>query len=218
MALSSPSYQINEDSEGGGGNEDSSSASYRSSDSIGGAIGGEGNGGAYATASGFQSTDEPMLAFVVDTTSVNLGALSTSLARTGTATFSVLNYTSYGYIVQVIGAPPNNGAHTLTALTSPTASIVGTEQFGMNLVANTAPSTFGANPVHVPDSSFAFGVASSGYNTANSYKFVSGNTIASAPKSSGKTTFTASFIANVSNNTPGGSYSGAQTFVVTGTY
>jgi hypothetical protein len=218
-AINSNSYQIKEDFVGGGGNTNSSSTNYRASESIGGAAGvGGAAGTAFGSQTGAQTPSEPTLSFIVDTASVSLGSLSTSLTRTGTATFSVLNYTSYGYIVQLVGAPPNNGGHTLASMPSAAASSTNSEQFGVNLVANTLPVAFGANPSQVPDNSFSFGTASSGYNTTNQYKFVAGDTIASAPKSSGKTTYTLSFIANISNETPGGSYSGNQTLVVTGTY
>ncbi len=218
IAASSSSFQIQEDFLGSGGVIDSSSASYQSFDSIGAVGVGDSAGTAYQTQSGYTTTNDPNLSFIVNTSSVSLGALTSGSTATGTATFSVLNYTSYGYIVQVLGNTPSNGVHNLTALSSPTSSVAGTEQFGINLVANTAPATFGANPVQVPSSSFSYGVAASGYNTANQYKYVSGNTIASAPKTSGRTDFTVSYIANVATLTPGGSYSGSQTLIVVGTY
>ncbi len=218
LASTSSNFQIQEDFLGSGGVIDSSSSNYQSFDSIGAVGVGDSAGTAYQTQSGYTTTNDPNLSFIVNTSSVSLGALTTGSTATGTATFSVLNYTSYGYIVQVLGNPPNNGVHNLTALSSPTASSAGTEQFGINLVANTAPTTFGANPVQVPSSSFSYGVAASGYNTTNQYKYVSGNTIASAPKTSGRTDFTVSYIANVATLTPGGSYSGSQTLVVVGTY
>lgn len=218
FAVSSNSYQIQEDFVGGGGNARSTSNSYISQDAIGGAAAGDAAGTAYRTQSGTPTTPDPTLTMSVDTSSVNMGALSTSLTRTGTATFSVLNYTSYGYIVQTIGSPPNNGAYTLSGMASTAASAVGTEQFGINLKANTSPATFGAEAQQIPSNAFSFGTAATGYNTANQFKYVAGNTIASAPKSSGKTTYTISYIINMSNNTPGGSYSGKQTLVVTGTY
>jgi len=217
-ATNSTNYQIQEDFVGGGGNTSSSSSSFNSQDAIGGAAAGSGAGTNYLAQSGVPTTAEPTLTFSVNTSSVSRGSLSTSITRTGTATFNVLNYTSYGYVVQIIGNTPSNGAHNLTNLSSPTASSTNTEQFGINLVANTAPATFGANPTQVPDSSFSFGSAASGYDTANTYKYVSGNTIASATKSSGQTTYTISYIANISNNTPGGSYSSNQVIVCTGTY
>ncbi|HSE61320.1 MAG TPA: hypothetical protein VLA88_03420 [Candidatus Saccharimonadales bacterium] len=218
-AISSGSYQIREDFIGGGGGAGASSSSYRANDALGGAAGvGGASGTIFGSQTGSQTADEPALSFAVTTASVSLGSLSTSLTRTGTATFSVANYTSYGYIVQMIGSPPNNGTHPLSGMSSAASSSIGTEQFGINLVANTSPSTLGADPQQIPNGNFGFGSAASGYNTANQYKYVAGDTIASAPKSSGQTTFTISFIANIANDTPGGSYSGNQTLVVTGTY
>src|SRR5262249_12496110 len=130
-----------------------------------------------------------------------------------------------GYIVQIASASPMNNApspHHLTALSSPTATAAGTEQFGMNLVANTtgcgAPATFGANPVQVPDSTFSFGAAASGYNTCGLFKYAQGDTIASSTQSSGETDYTASYIYNISNLTPDGLYSYNGIFVATATY
>lgn len=218
FAANSSNYQIQEDFVGGGGVIDSSSANYHSSDVIGDTAVGDASGTNYNTQSSYKTTSDPTLSFIVNSTSVSLGALSSATTKTGTATFKVLNYTSYGYIVQTLGNPPDNGSHTLTNMSSPAASATGTEQFGINLKANTSPTTFGTDPVQVPGSTFSYGVAASGYNTANQYKYVSGNTIASAPKASGETDYTISYIANISINTPGGSYSGSQTLVCTGTY
>lgn len=216
-AISSNNYKIEEDFLGGGGHTQSSSASFQAEDTLGATAAGEAVGALFKAFSGATTTSDPSLSFIVETSNVNLGALSTSLARTGTATFSTLNYTSYGYNVQTIGNPPDNGSHTLTAMAGG-VSQTNTEQFGINLVANTSPATLGADPLQLPDSATSFGVAAPGYSTANNYKYASGDTIASAPKSSGKTTYTISYIANISNNTPGGSYSGKQTLICIGTY
>lgn len=219
IALTSSHYQIQEDFVGGGGGTNAASSGFQASDSLGG---GAGVGDAAATSqkiqTGATTTNDPSLSFVVNTPTVALGTLTTGATQTSTATFSVLNYTSYGYSVSVIGSPPSNGAHTLSAPSSPVASATGTEQFGINLAANTLPTNFGAAPSQVPNTTFSFGAAASGYNTANVYKYVSGNTIALAAKSSGQTTYTISYIANISIGTQGGSYSGNQTLVVVGTY
>ena len=217
-AISSNNYSITEDFIGGGGAVDASSDHYSAQDSMGDNIAGESNGTAFSAAAGLHSSQEPRMDFSVDADTVALGSLSTSVTRTGTATFSVLNYTSYGYNVYIIGDPPNNGAHTLTAMTTAAAASTNTEQFGINLAANTAPATFGAAPQQIPDTTFSFGAAASGYNTTNLYKFVPGDIIATAPKSSGKTTYTISYIANIGFGTPGGSYSSSQTLVAVGTY
>jgi hypothetical protein len=77
-------------------------------------------------------------------------------------TFSVLNYTSYGYVVQIFGDPPTNGTHTIVPMSTTGASQISEEQFGINLVANTVPSSIGANP---DNGQFGFGSVESNYNT-----------------------------------------------------
>lgn len=214
---SSPNFEINEDFIGGTGSPESSSDNYSARDAGGGALAGESEGGDYQVDAGPVTSDEPTLSFYVSNPNVNLGSLSTSITSTGTANFSALNYTSYGYVVQVVGDPPDNGQHILTGISSPATSTIGTEQFGINLVANTSPSV-GTDPVQYPDNTFGFGQASVDYSSANNFKYVPGDVISQATESSGRTDYTISFIANVSNNTPGGSYSGSQTLVLVGTY
>jgi hypothetical protein len=106
----------------------------------------------------------------------------------------------------------------MLGLTTPTISSVGTEQFGINLVANTAPTTFGANPSQAPDASFSFGQAAAGYDTPNYFKYVTGDTIAYSNKSSGETDYTISYLFNVSNATPGGQYTLHHVLVATSTF
>jgi hypothetical protein len=220
LAISSTNYQIEEDYFSSGGNVTSSSASYVARDAIGNIGVGSSNadGTNYRNQSGPITTNFPSLSFSVGTSSVGLGTLSPASTATGTATFSVLNYTSYGYIVVINGNTPTSGANSLDGLSSQTSSSAGTEQFGINLVANTSPVSFGANPSQVPSSSFSYGSAASGYNTTNLYKYVSGDTIAQATQSSGQTNFTISYIANISGSTPAGQYTATQNLVVIPTY
>ena len=217
----SPNYQIDESFIGPGGTLESGSTNFLTApggQSIGNA-GGAGDSGStnYQAQSGATTTNDPSLACITNTPSVNFGALSTSVVATATATFSVLNYTSYGYVVQPVGTAPSNGSHTLTNLASNAASTPGTEQFGINLVDNSSPN-IGADPDQVPSPSFSYGAAAANYATANSFRYVQGETIAYAPKTSGRTDYTISYITNISTTTPGGSYTGAQTLVCTGTY
>ena len=217
----STNYRIDESFIGPGGTLESNSTNYATApgqQAVGNSAGGSSSSTNYQTQAGAPSTSDPSLTCTVNSSSINFGSLSTSVAATGTATFSVLNYTAYGYVVQIVGSTPNSGVHNLTAMSSNAASSAGTEQFGINVVANTAPATFGADPVQVPDNTFSFGTAATNYNTANSYRYVSGETIASAPKSSGQTNYTISYIVNVSTTTAGGSYSGNQALVCVGTY
>lgn len=218
---SSSNFQIQESFVGPGGSLESNSTNYGTApgqQAVNGVGGGPSGSTNFKADSGPVSTNDPSLSCTIDTSNVNFGALSTSVAATATATFEVLNYTSYGYVVQIIGNPPSTGAYTLAGMSSTGPSVPGTEQFGINLVANTSPTTFGANAVQTPDSLFSSGAAAANYNTANNYRYVAGETIASASASSGLTEYTLSYIINAASTTAGGTYSGNQTLVCTGTY
>lgn len=217
-ALSSTNYRIDESFIGGGGLTEENSTNFKAGESIGDI--GVGNSGStnFQTNAGFTTTSDPALSFTVNTSSINFGALSTSATSTATSTFNVTNYTSYGYVVQTIGSPPSTGSYTLAGMSPAGPSQTGVEQFGINLRANTSPITFGADATQSPDNTFSFGVAAANYNTPNNFRYVAGETIASAPKSSGKTNYTISYIVNASTTTAGGTYAGRQELVCTGTY
>lgn len=218
QSQSSQSYRLEESFIGPGGTVESSSASYKESSTAGDIGVGETLSANYKAQAGFNTTDDPRLVMIVNTSSINFGQLSTAVTTTATSTFSVLNYTAHGYAVFTIGAPPSIPGYTLTGVNPTTTSQVGVEQYGINLKANTSPISFGAEPVQVPSGSFSFGAASSGYNTANNYRYVAGEQIAESLQTSGETDFTISYIVNASNTTPAGAYQGTQSLVVVGTY
>ena len=216
---SSTNYEINEYFIGPGGQLESSSTNYQLQGGGAGDTGvGESESTNFRQQAGFNTASEPRLSFAITDGAVELGGLSTVTTATDTATFSVLNYTTYGYVVQILGDTPVNGSHNLAAMSSTAASQVGTEQFGINLVANTSPTTFGADPAQVPSSDFSYGQAATNYNTANNYRYVQGETIALAGEASGQTDYTISYITNISETTPGGEYAGGLTLIVVGTY
>lgn len=217
----SPGYRIDESYLGPGGELESGSSNYSvqaGQQTTGNTGVVEGTSTNYRTQGGATTTSEPTLRCAVNTSSLNFGALSIGSTATATATFSVLNYTSYGYNVSIIGNTPSNGTHNLNGLSSNASSSAGTEQFGINLVANTSPAAFGAFPQQIPDNTFSFGDATANYSTPNSYRYVPGEIIASAPKSSGQTNYTIAYIVNVATNTAGGTYTGNQAILCTGTY
>jgi hypothetical protein len=217
----SSNFRIDESFIGPGGNLESNSTNYQldpGQSSVGNSGGvGESSSTNHTAQAGSTTTADPRLSCSVNTSSLNFGALSTSATVSSTATFSVLNYTSYGYNVSLIGSPPSNGSHALDALSSNSASIIGTEQFGLNLKDNATPN-IGTEPVQVPSSTFSFGGPTSNYGTADSFRYVAGEAVATAPKSSGQTDYTVSYIINTAVTTPGGKYSGNQALLCTGTY
>jgi hypothetical protein len=214
--LRSSNFVFQETSLGGTGQLSAQSANYQTLGTAGGILGlGTSVSNGYQFEGGNITTNDPALSFIVNGGQVSLGSFSAAVAATSTLTFTVLNYTAYGYVVQSLGTAPTNGSHTIANMSSTGPSQTGVEQYGINVVANTSPVSFGANPDH---GQFGFGSAATNYNTPNNFRFVSGETIASAPKSSGQTTYTISYLVNVSSITPGGQYAGAQTVLVTGTY
>ena len=191
-------------------------------------------GGSFQAYAGFNTNREPSLTFCVylvtcgDSPTINLGTLTAGTTATATAKFAVESYLASGYIVSTVGNAPNDGGHTMTTLSTPTAANSTQEQFGMNLVANNScggglPGSLGASPVQVPDSTFSFGAAahnnaSDYYDTACKFMYQNGDTIATSAKSSGETDYTISYIFNTTNVTPGGYYTFNQTLVATSTF
>lgn len=224
---SSPNYQVNEVFMGSGGELNACSSNYCAKQTAGEVAAGNIAGSAFKAVGGFNTDRDPYIAFSVAGSSTDLGTLSTVGTAHTTATFAIKTYLASGYVVTLASDPPtNNGSntHQLDAPSSPTASAVGTEQFGINLTANTtagpcsAPANFGADPVQVPDNTFSFGTVPSGYNSCGLFKYVKGDTIATSTQSSGETDYTISFIYNISPVTPDGLYTFNGTLVATSTY
>lgn len=211
----SNNYRLDESTIGSNGLLNSTSASYQASTSTGDLSVGSAASSGYQVDTGSKTTNDPTLSFAVINGSANFGSFSPIATASATTSFSVSDYTSYGYIVQIFGNNLKGASHVITGMATTGPPQTGIEQFGINLVANTKPINFGANP---NNGQFGFGSAASNYNTANVYRLVDGETIASAPKSSGTTIYTISYIVNVSGITPAAQYTGQQTIIITGTY
>ena len=234
----SNSYSITEDIVGGSGGTDSASTNFTTLNTadggmtLGDSAVGNSSSTNFQTNSGFNTSGAPTLSFSIGSTTVNMGILSSVTTSTNTDTFSVGNYSSSGYIVQLVGSSPTYNGHALTPLATDTVSSVGTEQFGINTVQNTtgagAPANYGSNPIQLPDASFSGGVSGDGatgvfgttrpYTINGKYRYNSGDTIASSGRSNGRTDFTISFMANISSTTPGGSYTTKMALICTAKY
>lgn len=203
---------------GSGGDLNDCSTNYCAKLSAGETGVGNSKGTNYQAQAGFNTTDAPFLEFFVTAANINLGALSTASTATATAQFYVRAYLASGYSVVTASNPPSMGSYNMHTMSSQAASSTGQEQFGINLVANTSPTTFGANPSQYPDSTFGSGYAAAGYNTANMYKYNKGDVIAASNSSSGRTDYTISYIFNISSITPGGTYNFNQDLIAVATY
>lgn len=214
----SPSYGVDEVLFGAGGVTDANSASYNARASLGDTVVGNSGSSLYQIYGGYTTTDLPFLEFTTSQSVVDLGTQSPSATSTGSATFTVKAYLSNGYVVQTVSDPPKNSNYQIATPNTPTSFTAGVEQFGMNLRANTSPGSVGADPEQIPDSSFSYGQVSDDYNTPNMYKYTKNDVIAYSNKSSGVTKYTMSYVINVSNVTPGGSYTMNHSLVATATY
>lgn len=214
---SSSSYKVMDTQFGSSSTLQACSASYCAKASLGDVVAGSSSASGYTARFGDVAGSEPMLEVIVGGGSANLGDLDTTTTATITMTVQIRNYLSSGYVLQIVGTPPQYSGHTLSALSSSTASDPGTEQFGINAVANTSPNV-GTNPAQVPSSETSFGVVNEGYNTPNLFKFSSGDTVAHSSTSSGRTDYTVSMIVNISNITPAGRYVGDYNAVVVPVY
>ncbi len=219
----SPNYQSNETFFGTGGDLDSASTNYKAQTSTGALGVDRVSSTNYAAYSGFLTPNEPFLEMGIDTSSVDLGYLDVASTKTGSANFHVRTYLDSGYTIQTMSQPPKLTSgmvtHTLAGMVTQSVPTTGVEQFGINLKANTSPTTFGADPVPFPDSSFAAGQAASGYDIANQFKYVMGDIIAQTGSSGwGLTTYTISYIANTEIDTPAGDYTMIHDLVVVASY
>jgi hypothetical protein len=106
----------------------------------------------------------------------------------------------------------STGGNLITANTSNAASSVGTKQFGLNLVSNSAPTVGSAV------TGIGTGVAATNYNTTNSFRFGTGETVATVAVPTNANAYTVSYVANIDGVTPPGSYNTNLTYVATANF
>lgn len=230
---SSSSYGVDETQFSSGGVLNSCSTTYCTNQTLGElGVGNISSTNGQVLSGGIVTDRQPYIEFVITgPTTIDVGTLTSASTHVASTSFRIKTYLAGGGYKIVNASPgPLNNNYLMHLLNSPTPPSIGNEQFGINLVANSCPSNapttglgscsggFGADPVQVPDSSFSNGAVAAGYNTTNSYKYVNGDTIASSSTSSGETDFTVSYMFNISDVTPGGTYIFNHVLVATSTY
>lgn len=137
-----------------------------------------------------------------------------------------------GYAITVSGSTLTSGSNTVPAMTSATTSAVGTGQFGLNLVLDTAANA--ASPAPSPLSAdvtpsggtFEKGEPLAGFNTGGNaataqYKFNDTGTNNVADSQSAATDpqiFTATYLVNVAGHQAAGTYTTTLTYICTATF
>ncbi len=228
---SSTNYKVEETYFGSGGNVDTSSASYKARQSLGSLGVGDISSTNYRAVAGFVTPSEPFLEAGVTGANVDFGTLSSGATSYATSqggacncTFYVRSYLSSSYSVTTASQPPTSEsgnvipAKTVQGIPSASPTVA---EFGMNLVLNAA--SLGANPVNVPDGTFADGKAANGYQTPDNYKYNVGDTIATSPATAGnqaigQTNYTISYIMKIANLTPAGQYTMRHIIIAVATF
>jgi len=144
--------------------------------------------------------------------SINLGLLSKNNTSVATSQFAGATNDFTGYNVFITGTTMISGNNIIPALGAPTASSLGTSQFGINLRANSAP-TVGQNPVGTGTA-----VATPNYNIPNRFVFNSGDNIVNSPLSTDFNITTVSYMVNVNESQPPGVYAATFTYIATASF
>ncbi len=144
---------------------------------------------------------------------------------TATSQMAASTNATTGYVITVNGPTLTSGGNTIAAMGTAAAGTRGTSQFGMNLKANTtATSTpaVGTEVAPAANGTTLKGQSAAGYDTVDTFKFTSGDTVAnSANGGAGPTNaqiFTASYIVNVQGSQPAGTYTSTLTYICTPTF
>ena len=143
---------------------------------------------------------------------VNLGTGSTTVTTSGTSVMAASTNGASGYTITVNGATLTSGGNTITALAAGGASTTGTEQFGLNLVSNATPAVGAAR------TGTGSAAALGNYATANSFRFVTGESVASVAGPTNANTFTVSYIANIEGLTEAGAYTSNLNYIATANF
>lgn len=143
----------------------------------------------------------------------DMGQLTPSTTLTAQSQMAVGTNATAGFAIVANGTPLAAGTNVIDSPTSPTESTPGTNQFGINLVANSNP-TVGNDP----EGMWTNAVPTSDYGQPDKYKYVPGDLVAYSPNVSLMKKFTVSYIVNSSPSLRAGVYTTTITFVASGRF
>jgi hypothetical protein len=148
-----------------------------------------------------------------DNNYTDLGTLSSTDTLYTQSQMAAGTNASLGYVITANGTSMQAGTSVINSPTSPTASEPGTNQFGINLVANTEPD-IGADPDISDDTAQPNPL----YGQSNKYMYQDGDVVAEAPDVSLVQKFTISYILNSSPNLTPGVYNTTITYIASGRF
>ncbi len=143
---------------------------------------------------------------------IDYGDLSAVVTDLGNSQFGVATNALGGYVVTVNGKTMTSGNKEIAAITVPSASSIGTAQFGINLRANTDPPT-GQDAIGT-----GIGTVAADYDTPDMFLYNDGDVVASAVTGSMFNTYTVTYVVNVPSDQPSGVYNTTITYICTASF
>jgi hypothetical protein len=148
---------------------------------------------------------------------------SPTATATATSQMAASTNAGTGYAITVNGPanPLVNGSSSITGMTTRGLSMIGTNQFGMNLIDNATPNV-GALVSNFQASANYRGQPTTDYGTLDEFKYVPGESIAQSNYGGNGPTdgqrYTISYIVNVPGSLAAGDYQATLTFICTPTF
>jgi hypothetical protein len=143
---------------------------------------------------------------------IDLGNLSSSRSSQASSQLLVATNAPNGYMMQVYGTTMTSGNNTINPIIDNSGSRPGSQQFGINLRANTIP-VVGADPAG-PGSGQPVGA----YANPNRFQFISNDVIADSPNADDYRKYTVSYLVNTAAGQPPGVYASTLTYVAAGSF
>ncbi len=143
----------------------------------------------------------------------DMGQLSPQSTLVAQSQMAVGTNATGGFAITANGVPMTAGTNVIDGLATPTESTPGSNQFGINLVANNAPKIG-----NDPEGTWANAIPSPDYSVPNRYKYVSGDVVAYSPNVSLMKKFTVSYIANSQQDLKAGVYTTTITYIASGRF
>jgi hypothetical protein len=143
----------------------------------------------------------------------DMGSLNSESTLTAQSQMAVGTNASGGFAVTANGTPMSAATNVIDSPTLPTESTPGKNQFGINLVENTAPAVGSS-----PEGEFTNAIPATNYSIPNKYMYIPGDVVAYSPNVSLMKKFTVSYILNASPSLRAGVYTTTVSFIASGRF
>ncbi|MGH7234195.1 MAG: hypothetical protein ACREF7_01995 [Candidatus Saccharimonadales bacterium] len=143
---------------------------------------------------------------------LNFGNLTPAATSSSESQMLIATNAKNGYTIQANGNSMTSGNNVILPLSTASLAKPGTNQFGLNLVANSQPS-IGGN-VQGPGT----GSPVLSYSQPNIFKYTNGDVVASSSVASDLREYTVSYIIDINSSQPPGYYATTLTYIGMGNF